>query len=261
MQKRIVTLLGAVLLVSLPVAAQTVDEIIAKNTEAQGGLAKMRAVQSIRMSGRMTVGPGMEAPIVIEVKRPNSVRMEFTFQGMTGVQAFDGKTGWMVMPFTGKKDPEPMPAEQLKDFEDQGDLDGPLVDYQAKGSKVEYLGKESVEGAECYKLKLTKKNGNVIHMFIDTDSNLPLKTTGKRMMRGTEVEGEASLGDYKEVGGLLFAHVLESGIVGNPMRQKIVIEKIELNVALDDARFKMPEVPKPPEAPKPPETPPKPPQK
>jgi len=259
MKKKMLAFVVVGLLVSLAAAAQTVDEIIAKNIEAQGGLAKLRAIQSVRMTGRIGMGQGMEVPVVIEVKRPGSMRMEITFQGMTGISAYDGKVGWQLMPFGGKKDPEPMTAEQLKDVEDQADMDGPLVDYKTKGNKVEYLGKESVEGADCYKLKLTKKNGDVVNMFIDSDTNLLIKSTGKRMMRGTEVEFENSVGDYKEVEGVLFPHVTEGGVVGNPMRQKIMFDKIEINVPIDDARFKMPEVPKAPEAPKPPEV--KPPQK
>jgi outer membrane lipoprotein-sorting protein len=254
MKSRVVASLVAVVLMCLPAAAQTVDEVIAKNVEAHGGLAKLRAIQSIRMTGRMVVGPGMEAPLVMEVKRPKSVRTEFTFQGMTGVSAYDGKTGWQIMPFGGKTDPEPIPAEQLKDVEEQADFEGALVDYKAKGHQVELLGKESVEGAECYKLKLTRKGGDIVYIYIDTDSNLEIKAEGKRTIRGTEVEYESSLGDYKEVGGVMFAHVIESGAKGSPQRQKLIIEKVEINPTIDDARFKMPEVPKPPEAPKPPQS-------
>ena len=251
--QRFVTSLAAVLGLASPLAAQTVDEIIAKNVQARGGMDKLKAVQSLRMTGKMTMGPGLEAPVVLELKRGNQMRMEFTFQGMTGVQAFDGKSGWALMPFGGRKDPEPMPPEAVKDAEEQADIDGPLVDYKAKGHTVEFLGKEPIEGSDAYKLKVTLKNGSVRTIWIDADANLEIKGEGKKTLRGSEVESETSLGDYKEVAGVMYPHSVEGGPKGVPQRQKIVIDKIEVNPTLDDSRFKMPEVKK--------EEPPKTPQK
>ncbi|HEV8119868.1 MAG TPA: outer membrane lipoprotein-sorting protein, partial [Candidatus Polarisedimenticolia bacterium] len=163
----------------------SVDELIARNIEAHGGLAKMKAVQSVRMTGKMTMGQGMEAPMTLELKRPKNMRMEFTFQGMTGIQAYDGKDGWQVMPFMGSKDPEPMTTEDLQEAEEQADMDGPLVDYKAKGYKVELLGKEKIEGSDAWKLKVTMKTGERI-IYLDADTMLEIKTEGKRTVRGSE---------------------------------------------------------------------------
>ena len=222
--------------------AQTADEIIAKNVQARGGLEKLKSVQSIRFTGKMTVGPGIEAPVTLELKRPRNLRMEFTFQGMTAIQGYDGKAGWMIMPFRGTKTPEPMAADDLKEADEQADIDGPLVDYKAKGHTVEFLGKDKVEGAEAYKLKVTLKNGDVIHFFIDSDAFLDVKAESKRTIRGSEVEAETSFSDYKEVGGLVFPHAIEAGPKGSAQKQKITIEKVEINPTLDEARFKMPKV-------------------
>src|SRR6266446_694644 len=134
-------------------ANPSVDELIAKNIEAHGGLEKIKAVQSIRMTGKMTMGQGMEAPMVLEMKRPKAMRMEFTVQGMTVIQAYDGKTGWAVKPFGGKKDPEPMNSEDLQEADENADIDGPLVDYKSKGYTVELIDKEKVEGSDAWKLK------------------------------------------------------------------------------------------------------------
>ncbi|HZI63690.1 MAG TPA: outer membrane lipoprotein-sorting protein, partial [Thermoanaerobaculia bacterium] len=117
-------------------ALPTVDEIIAKNLAARGGKDQILAKKSVRMTGKMA-GGGQEFPFTLQWKRPNRIRLEFTFQGMTGVQAYDGTTGWMVMPFMGKKDPEQMSADDLKQVEDQADFDGELVDYQQKGHQIE----------------------------------------------------------------------------------------------------------------------------
>jgi outer membrane lipoprotein-sorting protein len=231
--------LAAVL--AMPAAAQTADEIIAKNIEAHGGLAKLKAMKSMRMTGRMTLGQGIEAPITIEVVRPKNMRLEITVQGMTIIQAYDGTTGWQVVPFTGSTDPQVMSADELKDAEEQADMDGALVDYKEKGHSIELMGKENVEGADCFKLMVTKKNGDVQYYFIDSDSYLELKTEGKRKIRGTETEIETSLGDYKDIGnGVVLPHAISGGAKGSPQRQNIMVDKIEINPEIDAARFKMP---------------------
>ena len=224
-------------------AAPTVDQLIAKNVEARGGLDKMKAVQSMRMTGKMMMG-GMEFPVVIEMKRPANSRIDFTFQGMSGVQAYDGKNGWTIAP-GGSKDPEPMSAEELKDAEEQSDMDGPLVDYKSKGNKVELVGKEKVEGSDAYKLKITLKSGDVRYTYLDADTYLEIKGESKRTIRGSEAEIETTIGDYKEVEGLLIPFNIQAGAKGTDQKQNIVIEKVDLNPAIDAARFKMPAAAKP----------------
>jgi hypothetical protein len=240
MLRRAVAVLGLAVLAAMPAAAQTADDIIAKNNDAKGGVAKQKAVKSVRVTGRMTVGPGIEAPIVLEMKRPNSMRIDIAIQGMTITQAYDGTVGWMLNPMSGRTDPEPLPSEALKVMAEQADMDGPLIDYKAKGNTVELLGKEKTEGTECYKLKVTLKNGDVRTFFIDAESYIEVKVESRTMIRGTEQLGDTILGDWKEVGGILMAHSVDSGQPGAPMRQKMTVDKIELDAPVDDARFAMP---------------------
>ena len=220
--------------------AQTVDEILARHFEAQGGLDKLKALESRRISGTMMMGPGMEAPLVIEQKRPGKRRVEFTVQGMTGVQAFDGERAWALMPFMGKKDPEYASDEDSKNEREDADFDGPLMDYKTKGHTVELAGKEAVEGADAWKVKVTKKNGEVSHYFIDTETYLLVKQEGKMKRRDTEFDSETYFSDYKEVDGYMVPHVMEQGAKGMEQRQKISFSKVEINVKLDDSRFVMP---------------------
>ena len=228
-------------LLALPAAAQTVDEVIAKSIAARGGMDKIKAIQSARMTGRAIVGPGVEAPFTLEFKRPMQVRLDIVGQGITAtLEAYDGKGGWQLIPFGGQKNAQPLSADELKEAEENADLDGPLVDYKAKGNQMELLGKEDVEGTSCYKLKITLKNGDVIYDYIDTDSNLELKQTGKRKINGTDVEVEESLGDYKEVSGVLVPFSRDASAKGSQQHQKIIIEKIDVNVPVDSSRFKMP---------------------
>ncbi len=226
-------------------AAQTVDEVVAKNVQARGGMEKIKAVQSMKVTGKMVMGGGaMEAPFVQLRRRPQDSRTEFTLQGLTGVQAFDGKDGvaWSIMPFMGKKDPEAMPAEETKLVAEDADFDGPLVDWKSKGHQLEFVGKEQVEGADAWKLKLTRKSGNVDYLFFDVETGLQVKDESKRTVRGTEIEAVTLLGDYKEVDGMPFPFSITAGMKDAPAEQqrKIVTEKIELNVPLADSLFRMP---------------------
>jgi outer membrane lipoprotein-sorting protein len=232
-------------------SAQTADELVEKNIQAKGGREKLKAAQSVRMTGKMDIGQGAQAPFVVELKRPHKSRIEFTVQGMTGIRAYDGSSGWMIMPFLGKKEPEAMAADDLKDMDDQADFEGPLVDYKSKGHQVELIGKENVEGTPAWKLKVTKKNGDISYIYLDADAFLEIKEEGKRTFRGQEVEIESTMGDYKTVDGLVFPFSIQSKPKGAPAGQTITIEKVEVNPAVDDSRFTMPKVEKKEGAPKP----------
>jgi hypothetical protein len=221
-------------------SAQTADEIVEKFIKTVGGMEKIQAVKSLRRVGKYTGGGGFEAQYVEENKRPNLVRQEFVIQGMTGVYAYDGRDGWKIEPWSGKKDAESVGEEDLKTLIEDSDIDGPLVNYRAKGVKVDYVGMDEVEGTDAHKLKVTLANGDVRFYYMDTDYFVPIKIDTKRMIRGAEREYETILGDYKEVGGWYLPFSFESGVKGSPNRQKITYEKIEANVALDDSRFRRP---------------------
>src|SRR5215831_19786016 len=197
-------MLATVLLIACGIAAQaqSADEIIAHYIKAVGGMDNITAVKSLRRSGKYIGGGGFEAVIMQENKRDSAVREEFLLQGMTGVNAYDGKSGWKIEPWGGKKDPEALGEEEMKSILEDADFDGPLVNYQQKGNKVEFVGAEPVEGTDALKLKVTLKNGDVRYYFMDTDYYVPIKIESKRMVRGAEREFETSLGDYKEVAGV-----------------------------------------------------------
>ncbi|HEX3579455.1 MAG TPA: hypothetical protein VHY33_12900, partial [Thermoanaerobaculia bacterium] len=201
---------------------------------------RIQAVTSLKRTGKFTGGGGFEAQILEENARPNLVRQEFALQGMTAVNAYDGTTGWKIDPFEGKKDPEALSEEELKSIIEDSDLDGPLVNYAKKGNKVEYLGTETVEGSEAYKIKVTTPAGDVRTYFIDSSSYVPIKIETRRMIRGAERNYETILGDYKEVNGWYLPFSVENGVKGNPNRQKTTYSKIEANVPMASALFVRP---------------------
>lgn len=240
------TVLSAAFLLLMPIslAAQTADEIIAKYLKTVGGMDKIQAISSLRRTGRFIGGGGFEAAVVDENKRPGMVRHDFIVQGMTRINAYDGKAGWKVQPFGGKKDPEPLSEEEMKSILEDADFDGPLVNYQQKGNKVEFVGTDPVEGTDALKLKVTLANNDVRYYYMDADYYVPIKIEVKRMVRGEEHEYEVSLGDYKEVNGWYLPFSVETSVKGNPGGPQISYEKIEANVTIDDARFAQPSTPK-----------------
>jgi len=235
-------LLAGLAIIAAPLPGQTADSIIARYVQTIGGTARLQAVQSLRRTGRFTGGGGFEAIVVQENKRPNSVREEFSIQGMTGINAYDGTTGWKIEPWQGKRDPEALGEEEMHGILDDADFDGPLVSYQAKGNRVEYQGVEQIEGSDAYKLKVTRPNGDVSFYYLDTEYYVPIRIDTQRMIRGAPQEFETSLGDYKQVAGVYLPFSFESGPKGSSSadRSKITYDKIEANVPLDNTRFARP---------------------
>ena len=238
MLRKIVMMAAMTALVAGLVSAQTVDEIIAKNNAARGGLDRIKAVKSSRIVGK-GFSQGMELPMAILWKRPNRVRMDMTIQGKVMVQAFDSANGWMIMPFMGSTDPEKMTAEDTKEISQRADFDGELVDYQKKGHKVELVGKEDVDGAPAYKLKVTLKNGDIEYVFIDAATNLELKSVSKRKSQGAEIEIETFSSDYKLVDSVLVPHAMESKVKGQTVMQ-LTFDTVKFNVPVADSAFVMP---------------------
>jgi hypothetical protein len=238
--RRVLLMLASLAFLAIPASAQTAEEIVAKYIKTVGGPEKIQAVKTLRRSGKFIGGGGFEAAILEENKRSNMVRQEFSLQGLTAVNAYDGKSGWKIEPWQGKKDPEPLGEEEMKQILEDSDFDGPLVNYHQKGNKLEFVGMEPVEGTDAFKLKLTLANGDVRYYYMDTDYYVPIKIDTKRMIRGAEREYETSLGDYKEVAGWYLPHSIESNVKGSQNRQKVTYDKIEANLPIDDSRFHIP---------------------
>jgi len=219
----------------------TADELVSKNIEAKGGADALRALQSLKLTGKMLVQQGqIQLGYVQTKKRPDEVRTDATIQGMTIVQAYDGKEGWRISPLQGRRDPEKMSADDVKSLMEDAEIDGPLVDWKAKGSTVEYLGTEDVDGTLAHKLKVVRKNGDVSFVYLDPDHFLEIRILTQRTKHGAQEEVETDLGDYEKVGSVFVPTSIESGRKGDPDKQKIVIDKTEDNVPVDDAIFHFP---------------------
>ncbi|MDQ2824387.1 MAG: hypothetical protein M3R29_02960 [Verrucomicrobiota bacterium] len=240
----IITIVSAALIT--PAFAQekkspTLDELVAKNIEAKGGTNALAALQSLKLTGKMLVQQGqIEFAYNQTKKRPGEVRTELTLQGMIVIQAYDGKEGWKVSPFQGRKDPEKMSADDAKSLIEDAEIDGPLVDWKTKQSTLEYLGTEDVDGTQAHKIKVTRKNGDVNFVYLDPDHFLEIRILTQRVVHGAQQEVETDVGDYEKVAGVFIPFSLEAGRKGDPDKQKVIIDKAEPNVPVDDAIFHFP---------------------
>lgn len=229
------------LLLALPMVAMamTADELIAKNIEARGGRAALEALSAVSFTGRLQAG-GFEADVRV-LKSKGRLRNEFSIQGMTQIQAFDGKEGWAVSPFQGRKDPQKLSEDNIRNMPIDADIAGPLLDYAGKGHRVEYLGTEDVDGTAAHKLRVSYSNGNEATYFLDPDYFLEIRVITKLKIRGSEFENETDLGDYEKINGVFFPFSVASGAKGSSQKSTVTYEKGEGNPTLADTLFTFPE--------------------
>lgn len=227
-----------------PVAAQTAEEIVSKVLAARGGLEKIRAVQSQRITGAIYFNPELYGPFMAEFKRPGKMHNEVTIHDKTVVRTINGKgAGWVINPFAGKDTAEAMSEEEIKDAKNESDFDGPLVDSKAKGMIIEYEGTEKVEDKDAYILKVTHKDGTIANYAFDAKTFLLARWSGADSVNGEPVTRETLFHDYRDVGGLKFAFELVSTSPGAEITQRIVVEKIEIDPHIDEAHFEKPPAP------------------
>lgn len=216
--------------------AQTADEIIARNLQAKGGVEKWKTIASVKMTGTLSA-QGQDVPMTVYTKRPNLLRQDITTPAGKVVQAFDGTTAWVIPP--GAEVAREVSGPQADAARNNSDFDGPLLDYAAKGHRVELVGREKVGSAEVYHLKLTRKDGGVEHYYIDVTSNLEVKRTAEMNAGGGTRTLESELSNYKAVEGVMVPHMMSQSVNGSPVMQ-VKFSTIQFNVPMDDELFRMP---------------------
>ena len=268
---------------ALPALSAT--QIVDKNVTVRGGLEAWRAVKTMTLEGKLGAGGNQRAalqvpvagptvvsakrsspqvvpprpveevqlPFVMELARPRKMRFELQFNGQTAVQVFDGANGWKLRPFLGRRAVEPYTADEMNTASMQADLDGPLVDYAAKGTRIELAGTEKVEGRDTYKIKMTMQSSQVLHVWIDALSFLEAKIEGQpRRLDGTDHPVEVYFRDYRQVHGLEIPFVLETkvlpvaknslGLRDVPVPpERVTIDRVVVNPKFDEALFSRPE--------------------
>jgi hypothetical protein len=233
---------GALLLgCAVQAHALTAEELAAKNIEAKGGAAALDAVETVHRSGKLVINGGQFVLGVADTrKRPDAIREEASLQGLTQVEAYDGKDGWKIDPFGGRKDPERMPADDLKGLIENAEIGGPLAAYRERGDSLEYLGTEDIDGTAAHKLKLTSKAGDVRYVYLDPDYFLEIRIESQRSVRGVKRTVVTDLGEYEKVAGVFWPLALTTGQKGDSSPAKVLYEKVEVNVPVDPSYFSFP---------------------
>ena len=232
-------------------SAQTVDEILHESFESQGGLEKIKAMKTRTMKGTMNMG-GMTFPGVVSEMEPNFQRVDVDIQGTKLVQAYDGIAAWTINPFQYGEHPQKMPEEEAADFVSQT-FHSPFIDYQAKGHAVELEGTEEIEGAEAYKVKLTKKDGDVEYHFFDAEYYVPIMVrTTVKAGPGKGAAAETFLSDYQDVDGIMFPFFIETKMNGQTV-QSVTLSEVDLSPEFEDDFFDFPATAEAPAAPATPE--------
>jgi hypothetical protein len=228
-----------------PPARLSVDQIVDRNIAARGGLTAWRAVKTLTIAGELDAGgkPNHTLPYVLKEKRPRMSRLEIVFKDQTSLQVYDGTQGWKVRPFLNRNEVETYTPAETKSAAAEQDLDGPLVDYAAKGTQIALAGTEPVEGHPAYKLKLTLKNGEKRNLWIDAGSFLELKMDGEpRKLDGKMHNVAVYFRDYKVEHGLTVPHLQETAVEGVKVPYKMTITRVAVNEPLDDAQFQKPQL-------------------
>ena len=253
-------------------------QVLEKHIAARGGAQAWKAVQGLQLTGKIDAGRGdnyaramkvvesskkatgrgtnaeiaaangpteaaaqVQLPFTLDVKRPNKMRLEILVAGKTAVQVYDGQQGWKLRPFLNRTDSEPFTKEEAKTEAAGDDLDGPLIGSAAKGAKVDLDGTDLVDGQPAYKLKVTQKNGDVKHVWVDARSFLDVKMDGvPRRMDGKMHEVFVYQRDFRKVEGVTIPFLLETAVAGYPDTHKMIIEKATVNQKMDDALFAKP---------------------
>ena len=238
MNRRVLSVVAcaAAVLAGAHLAAQDVDDLVARNVQAKGGAEKLQAVQTMKQTEHVTI-QNMTGTITVYGKRPNLVRQEIVVSGQKIVNAFDGTTAWSINPLLGSTEPKAVSGPQADDIKLQADFDSPLVNYKAKGSELEFVGQETLGTRKVNHLKLTSKEHRVQHLYLDAETNLEVKIVGETQMGPLENE----LSDYREIQGLKLPFTMKTLSAGTVIGQ-IIVDSVELNPRIDDAIFKMPKV-------------------
>jgi hypothetical protein len=266
--------------VKVDLPALSAQQIVDRNISARGGLDAWERVQSMSVAGKLdagkkrvdggrvgvtdrkqaralvkaelqkaSLGKGdaeadkvIQLPFTMEMKRPRQTRVEVQFQGNTAVQVYDGVNGWKVRPYLGRHEVEAFNALELNAASQQQELDGPLINLSAKGSKIALAGTESVDGRAAYKLALTLKTGEVRNVWIDGSSFLEIKMdVAPRRMDGKMHPVQTYFSDYKSVNGLMIPYSVETRVEGKRDAERMIVERVALNPTLDSLRFAKPE--------------------
>jgi hypothetical protein len=223
-------------LATLTVQAQTAGEVIQNYTKGMGGLDAFNKVATAKITGTYTT-QGNDLPLTIQIINGKGMRTDVEAMGQYVTNVYFNGKGWKINPFAGVETATDVTGQELNDFKVQSSLANQLMDHKAKGHQVELQGKETIEGVETWKIKLTNKDdGRATTYFISTKDYTLIKSVISREFNGESMDVETFYSDLKEFAGVKFFMTRDSQVKGETI-QTIKYEKVDLNVPVDEKIF------------------------
>ena len=236
---RLLTLCIGGLLCITNVHAQTADEIISKYINALGGINKIKGITSIYKESDIELN-GNTATAVTYILNNKAYKMEMNFNGAQIIQCVTKNGGWQINPMMGKTSPEPFPEDQVRAAQEQLAVEGPLVDYAKKGSTVQLLGKENVNGSNTYKLKVTTKEKVELTLYIDAVNYHITKVESKALVSGQVMQTSTTFSNYIKTDYGYVVPFTEELVLPQGTIMLMNDKKVEINKHVDPAIFEMP---------------------
>jgi hypothetical protein len=248
-------------------AGPTVEQVLARNADARGGLAAWKRIESMQQIGTIVhhanlpgshadsanaanaangaaspnaAKPELQAPFMLELKRPNKLHLEIQYQGAKAIQVFDGTRGYLAQPSARGPVVQVMSPATIQSLSQQMDIEGPLMGAAAHGASVRLEGLEQVEGRSTYKLTIQLPGGGERHVWLDAVTFLDLKIDGTRLFNGRALPTETWFSDYRKVDDVYIPFAIDTSINGVHSMEGMVLSRILLNVPLEDAEFELP---------------------
>jgi len=220
-------------------AGLSADEVVARNVAARGGLEAWHNVQTMVWTGHVVSShaPMPSMQFELQQKRPNKTRLQINAAGDTSVRVFDGMRGWKLRSSRGQPQAEPYAPAEMKYAQAGHGIDGPLFDLAAKGNSVTLESVDEIGDRQAYHLNVRLQDGNE-HVWVDTRTFLEIRDD--RMAEspgGTTHRVSVTYGDYRKVEGLQIPFLIETGGAPGTTPDRMQIEKVALNVPLDDSAF------------------------
>lgn len=218
-------------------------EIVQKNADARGGVEAWRKLQTMAWAGHTesAKAPGRKLPFLLEQKRPDNTRFELMTDGQRSIRAYDGTAGWKLRPSSsGRPEVQPYSDDELRFARDAQVIDGPLMDYAAKGGHITLTGVDEVEGRRAFVLAIRVPSGGTHRVWVDAETFLELRHD--REVRNARGQGTVTVlfRDYREFEGLQIPTTIETGAAMGQPTNKLVIERVALNPQFDDRMFVQP---------------------
>ena len=220
-----------------------VETIVARHIEARGGEAAIRAIHSLVFDGG-TYREGdysSDGGAVMMLMRPYYKLVGHPERDQDFMEGYDGAAWeWYADPGITMR----TVGAASGAIRHYADVEGPLLDYAAKGSRVELISDAGVANRHAHQIRLTMMDGYTTDFFIDRRSFMVIASRHASAIHafGETVSSETRFGDFRRVSGVLFPfRSSEVEIATGHEMSSMLWGSIDANVDIPTAWFSPPD--------------------